>query len=412
LWMIRSEARGAFRDGGLATAYALCLGAAPFFFGQAQLGMENMPFAFAIALMVRRAIRGSWTRWSLISFIATAHALFYLRPEAVLLILFCYLLAWFELRRDRFVLVISLVFSALLLASVLALESWTGVPLHAAGTIRVITSRLASLHVPGTPIYLSEQPVFFVIYAWPLLLAIATNVPHVSRKLAATTVCFVLAPLALHALNVLPSTHFTRYSLYWWFPLMIAAAGTLAHHTAEAKRSFLKLLVVNTLLASAAETSYRVHLESFSNRALIPVLLSTSKSAVAKTSAALCAQIGCSSSPVAVALQEVQLRLFLDERFVVRSLDGIVDSDVRHYVTPEGGIDHLSYLRDKNVRVVFEFPDYEEKGSPSSLAKIFERSAAGPVTAGCSVFRRMDLDWMYSTALVREDLEHCRRASR
>jgi hypothetical protein len=61
--------------------------------------------------------------------------------------------------------------------------------------------------------------------------------------------------------------------------------------------------------------------------------------------------------PVSIALQEAQLRYWLDDRFVVRSLDGRVDRALLSYVH-RGNYDHLGYLRASDVRYLVGTVNY------------------------------------------------------
>lgn len=58
-----------------------------------------------------------------------------------------------------------------------------------------------------------------------------------------------------------------------------------------------------------------------------------------------------------VAINEVQLRYFMDDRIKIISLDGIVNSDLRKYVH-NGYYDHLNYLKDEHADIIAEFPNF------------------------------------------------------
>jgi hypothetical protein len=279
-------------------------------------------------------------------------------------------------------------------------------PLQGAAAMRVIVSRLQSLHIAGTPIYLSKSPVAFVAYAWPLLLCIARQRSRVARPLGIVLACLVLLPLALHLLNVFPNTHFSRYSLYCWYPLWCVFACALPRDAAW--RPIAALFVANALLCGTGEFALRLRNHSFANRELRAALAAAQPGAAQAVSDALCARIDCSHPPVVVAMQEVQLRLLLDARFVVRSLDGVVDSDLRRYVSADGSLDELGYLADKHVDLVLNFPDYAGTKRADSLASIFAHTAAGPLRIGCAVFQRVLLPGLrYGVGLQRTPLAAC-----
>jgi hypothetical protein len=404
--LVWREAQHAFADRAQAAAFSLGLAAAPFFFFQAQLGMENMPFALAVAWSVRRALDPALGTGARMGLAAAAHAAFYWRPEAVFLVAVLYGLALLEPRRNARLLLAYVCCSVALLASWRALEAWSHAPLHGAGAMRAITSRWSSLRVPGTAIYVSKSPLSFLAYAWPLLVGIAACRRHVPRALWIVLFGLVAVPFSLHLL--LPNSQFSRYALYWWFPLLLATLRTLPHAPLARVRFTSAGFVINVVLVACAESLLRWRAGSFYNGSFLNLAASLERDIRGEVTDALCAQVDCSSPPFVIAMQEVQLRLILDDRVVMRSLDGIVDSDLKRFVSESGEVDHLGYLEEKQVDMILDFPDYEGKGDLRSLAKIYEATAQGPVQRGCSRFSRVALDWRYPTALLRETLPGCR----
>jgi hypothetical protein len=406
-YLLFLETRRGFNDVLAGACAALCVAAAPFFFFQAQLGMENMPFALAAAWLVRSALRGPISLAHFAWLQLAAHGLFYLRPEAVFLALFLYLVHT-EVRQHWAALALAATLSLLTLASILWLQSATGVSLQGAGVVRAATSRLGAFHVSGTSLYLSAAPLAILAYAWPLIGVMSQDPGWRSRKLVALLVALVLFPLALYVLCVLPTTHMSRYSLYWWYPLFaVVCRGCRSLESFRAK--LIPILALNTLLVGSSEALLRWRAGSFVNTGFRDTLEAARPELPRQVSDALCARVDCARPPVVVALQEVQLRLLLDDRFEVRSLDGIVDSDLARYIDASGRVDHLGYLRDKHVSVVLEFPDYEGRGSAHSLARIYADAADAPVQIECAVFRRVELPgWLYPDALARSEVVGCR----
>ena len=69
--------------------------------------------------------------------------------------------------------------------------------------------------------------------------------------------------------------------------------------------------------------------------------------------------------PIAIAVTEVQIRYGLDERFVVRPLDGVTDDFLKRYLCA-GYIDHDGYLLDRGVNFLLDFPNFN--GDPKAWA--------------------------------------------
>lgn len=393
LWLLREEGRAELGSVRAAEFVCAALAAAPSFFFQAQLGMENMPFALAIAFAIVRAReRGSAV------LAVMAHVLFFWRPEALVLVGFLYCLAL----RDRRWPALAMYFgcSVMLAAAVFWLERGTGAPLQGAGSMRAITSRQHALHIAGTSLYLSPSPLAFVAYAWPLLFAIGMRVKHLDSTRWLMLTCFVCIPMLLHALTIFPTTHFSRYTLYVWVPLACVFMRA-TRVTPVMQNLCLAAFVLNTGLVAVAEIGVRMRASSFANLELLRAIESVKPGVVRQTSDRWCAELDCRRVPISIALQEVQLRLVLDERFIVRSLDGVVDSDLRHFLTSSGELDLPAYLETKRVDLVLDFP--------GALANIFADTEHGAVTVGCSRYRRRRLnDPRYSVALERSDVPDCR----
>jgi hypothetical protein len=53
----------------------------------------------------------------------------------------------------------------------------------------------------------------------------------------------------------------------------------------------------------------------------------------------------------------VQIRYWLGRRFIVRSLDGRVDPVLLKYARP-GQVDHIGYLKERNVNFLLTTPNY------------------------------------------------------
>ncbi len=70
--------------------------------------------------------------------------------------------------------------------------------------------------------------------------------------------------------------------------------------------------------------------------------------------------------PVTLLFEEVQIRYWLDDRFVVRSSDGRVDPELLKYVHGHA-IDHLGYIKGRDIDFIMETPDYAAGADQFSL---------------------------------------------
>ena len=76
-----------------------------------------------------------------------------------------------------------------------------------------------------------------------------------------------------------------------------------------------------------------------------------------------------SELPVSLAYQEVQVRYWLDSRFVVRSLDGRVDKTLLRYIH-RGNYDHIGYIKERQIRFVMETVNYNQDRGIWSLSRL------------------------------------------
>jgi hypothetical protein len=365
----------------------VALWAMPSFLFQAQLGMENMLFTLCVLLVLRKLLSTELDERSFLFCAFFAHALFFLRPEAVFLVVCCYALLWcgstpFPGKAQTFYL---FGMSSFVVATVILVEHITAVPLHGAGEMRALLSPLQETWSLWPSKYISLQPLKFALYAWPLLILVVLEWRVMSKRWQITLCCLVLTPLALHFINVFPNTHFSRYVLYLWGPLMLCAMWCASNARFRLSAYMPLVFAANVIIVAPTEVYARVQTGSFANTGLLSTF-SISQASIKTLSDELCSSLMCGSTPKVIATQEVQIRLRLDERFVVRSLDGVVDADLRAYVK-DGFVDHLRYLEHRGVDAVLQAQTYG-RVEPTSLATIDQKAASGTVSVGCSIFDR------------------------
>jgi hypothetical protein len=353
---------------------------------QASLGMENCPFAFCVVLVLHLWLRQPHGSSPVARIVLSAFlpVLFFLRPEAVFLLGCLALLAIYD---RQWPVVASLgAAAAIILIAYHELEVATGVPFHAAGVMRVELSRLESTVVPilGTSFYLSTKPAVAILYALPLA-ALAVRYRKTLRLLSHETIVFVtlfFAPLILHALVLLPTNFFSRYFLYayaalFWLLARFAAKNVVAD-LPFARQLFLCALPICVIFAPLEH--YKRSIVALDD--VRDSLRLFARKNIAQTSADLYAALGHPPTPVAIALEEVQIRGLLDDRFIVRSLDGIVDYALRDYVH-QGWIDHIGYLKARNVTFVLETPDYNSDKTRFALAKLEHAKLPAQFNGAC-----------------------------
>ena len=104
---------------------------------------------------------------------------------------------------------------------------------------------------------------------------------------------------------------------------------------------------------------------------------------------ALMAALGRPSElPVSLAYQEVQVRYWLDNRFVVRSLDGRTDNALLKHVR-DGNFDHIGYLRERQVDYLGEIANYNRDETLWSLNELSTLREGASVRQGDLRFTRL-----------------------
>jgi len=284
----------------------------------------------------------------------------------------------------------------------------TGVLLPTSGSSRILMSNIAPDTVHLGPVFASPKFTFRLAAYFPLaLLWLAGNWLFFTRKeflgqwrpvvgfsLLLFWVFFVLYS------TLLGSVHLARYIIFI-MPLLVlvAAAGGKwiweRDQVLERNRShFIKgaaLIAAPFVLLAVfgAETNLRLGLDS-------QEALSRSMNAVSEREEftnKLLSRLGVDGSQtVSVALQEVQLRYWMDERIVVRSLDGRVDSVLLDYAN-NTGVDHLGYLKERKVDFLLDLQNYNRDKSAWSLKQLH----------GLSPGESKAIEGMSFTHLIAED---------
>ena len=73
--------------------------------------------------------------------------------------------------------------------------------------------------------------------------------------------------------------------------------------------------------------------------------------------------------PIVLACQEVQIRYWLDQRFIVRSLDGRIDPVLFNYYH-DGYIDHIGYIKERHIAYLFDLANYTKDPDQWSLKNL------------------------------------------
>jgi hypothetical protein len=285
--------------------------------------------------------------------------------------------------------------------------SQTGHLIPTSGSSRILMSNLNSDTLRAGAILFSPKMTIRLAQYFPLTLPSLLGAWLVvkgrgdlgdSRQIIGFLVVLFWTFFVLYSF-VLGSVHLSRYIIFS-MPALVLVATVGAKWALGAcnwpERPNLKyapaltaaILVVALVGVYSAETNLRLKLDSQSS-------LWRSMQAPQEREAfsnELFDQLGRPDTlPVSVALQEVQARYWLDQRFIVRSLDGRVDAVLLDHAN-NAGIDHAAYLKQRQVHFLLNTPNYNRDNRLWSLKALNGLKFGEVVTQSGVTFSRLDID--------------------
>lgn len=420
LWVFFLTARRLLSSTGWAVLATLAAGLLPGSVYNATIGMENGIFAFIVFLWVYLAIRARWFLTSPgiaqpsrkeLGLGALMGLACWIRPEGLIVavIALSYRTIGSVQSKNRFALtmkrsaVFLLPFAAV--TGCLAYFHWsqTGYLIPTSGLSRILMSNVASDSFSLGPIFVSTKfsvrlaayfPLTFLwlLANWALLKRLGAH--EESDGSVGFLVLLFWAAFILYS-TILGSLHLSRYVIFA-MPAMVLVGMMAAKWMWEgnppkerlvsyAPRCVLAVFVLALGGVFLLETNLRTQLDAQTS-------LWKSMSAPGEResfSNELYQQLGQPQElPISIALQEVQARYWLDDRFVVRSLDGRVDPRLLSYAG-NSGIDHVGYIRDRKVRFLLDTPNYNRDLDVWSLRSLDELPPEASISHQGLTFSRL-----------------------
>jgi hypothetical protein len=273
--------------------------------------------------------------------------------------------------------------------------AWTGDAVAASVRSRVWLSSLQGYHLG--PIHLSPEFALRLLAYAPLTLLASVGTPAALRspdplrRFAA-----LLFWLGAAMLSVSGGVHLARYSIFLMPALcLLAGMGWDAPRIERpmSRRSAAAVAVVWLAGVFAWETAQRY---AFASADMLRAVVDAPAQRSSRTSQLLDALGAPADGVISVAVVEVQMRYFLDDRVVVRSLDGRTDGEFLAFVR-DGLADDLGYLRARAVDYLLEFPARSGAGG-WSLSELLALPPDGGLERGGVRFRRLgDSDAVHVT---------------
>ena len=339
--------------------YTVLILSFPFIIYQTSLGMENIIFAAAVLKIVDNEYNNSQYNPFTLAIISTI--LFLLRPEGILIPLW---LGFISLYRHNRKGLISAAISILLICiSYKSLNLYTGIDILNAGKIRAYLSRTDAFHlnIIGINLYLNFKLIIASIYAYPILLLMWVYKEKVSKLDVITLLLLVLLPGILHISIFFPSTHISRYFLFEYSIIFYIFGKKILPSV-----NYRIFIILSTILLifSATELYARRSIEFGDFHDSVKELKSEN---ILEYSNLLIDKLKPESLPVSIALQEVQLRARVDNRFIIWSLDGITDSELGNHIEDDS-VNHISYIKYRKIQYLWtNFENYNSNKLKPSL---------------------------------------------
>lgn len=387
---------------GWAVIAALTAGLLPGSVYNSTIGMENGIFAFMVSLWVYLAIRSGWfagtdTTNDAIKYELAMGGLMglacWMRPEGFLVAAIALSYRGVRSMQSRSDLTSTLIRSTVFLipfcflAGILAYFhfSQTGHLVPTSGISRIAMSRIAEDSFPLGPIFVSSKfavrlaqyfplTILWLVGNWALIKGIGAT--RESKGVLGFLVLLFWSGFILYS-TILGAVHLSRYIIFI-MPAMvlIAVIGAKWLWSLELpKGRLLPNYVIRGTLAAFAIALGGVFLVETNLRTQLDSQASLWKSMRAPSqrenfSNQLFQLLGQPQDlPISVAMQEVQARYWLDDRFVVRSLDGRVDPALLKHVDVDK-FDHVGYIRERKVQFLLETPNYNRDKEIWSLRQL------------------------------------------
>lgn len=388
------------------------------------IGMENGVFALFVLLWLYVALRAGWFAVSPYTVRATLVELglgsllglaCWFRPEAFVIaaVAFAYRSARSFSHRRTFTstMVSSAYFLAPFLVSAGVLVyfhfSQTGYLLPSSGLSRILMSNVSQDSYALGPIFISSKFAVRLVAYFPLTILWLTThwlfftgrLPlSVSKEAIGFLILLFWVIFILYS-TVLGSVHLARYIIFV-MPALVLVGSVAAQWLWALRRQFeglargfaprvvLVLVAIALAVVFVAETNLRLGLDSQAS------LWKSMKAPAERKvlSDTLFDQLGRPKQiPISLALQEVQVRYWLDDRFVVRSLDGRVDPALLRHATRDS-VDHIGYLRERGVQFLLDTPSYNRDPAQWSLARLRQLRPGESVTFEGLTFTRLSID--------------------
>jgi len=381
----------------------------PFIFFQGWLGMENSFFGLIYVYLVIKVFKNkifsnNKINASNLKWFTAIYLLFFLRPEIIFFIFSVTI--YFFVRNDYKIFILGLFFTLLAFFTPRLFEFIFSVPLHGAGEIRALLSKISSyqFNFLGKEIFINDKPFRLILYYFGFVTCIIVffkknfikNYKKIIFLIASSVV-----PWFLHVINILPNFHFSRYSIYFFFIFIILFFEFIDIDKIKKKINFFVIIILLSSLFSFFIEHYKrdiwferiLNTKNYNN-----ITHKLDINTREEFSEKICKKINCTKQPINIGIFEVQIRLILDNRFIVRSLDGVVDYKLSNYID-KNGINIIDYIKFRKIDYLFDIKKTYFNNDRFSLHTLKKLEVGEKLTIDKIIFQRIDKDIIKITRL-------------
>jgi hypothetical protein len=226
----------------------------------------------------------------------------------------------------------------------------------------------------GGPLFIDPRLALRLLAYLPLTGLYLVSRPASRARTAIERLGLVLLALFFVLFTVgTGAAHLARYMIFL-FPFVTVGAARGARCLWEgqtgwtARRGRALVLIGACALAGVYAIEARERQGSY-GRHQLRVAMHAVDTRTERTDELLDALGGRGATPAVVALESIEIRYELDDRIVVRSLDGRVDPELLRCVH-RGVVDHICYLQRRAVEFLLQTPSYDRTPGAWTLARL------------------------------------------
>lgn len=207
----------------------------------------------------------------------------------------------------------------------------------------------------------------------------------------------------LYSTTVLSSEHLARYIIFMWpFMVLLSTFGLYRLYRSSLLGKVISILLISGIVSIYCMEGY-VRIKTLGHGYALMDVAKAPEQRKNYTDEFLesLEQPGVTpQSPIAVAAEAVQLRYFVDDRIIMRSLDGTLDTELsQFYDNKTGDYDHIGYLKARHIAYLLEYKNYNKNPSTWSLAVLDPLKSGEMVIQNGLLFKKLESGFTRVSAL-------------